>query len=207
MKPHITNRNCSPIRCSILHISDKMGESTVPAIDWQSYVQQLQDTDYIGKDLDAAGPLSIDNIKQDLVESGFLEQAIFPEIAEEIRPELRKICKDYALPSNSDDNTAIHARVYSTLTFHKKKYSDCYCKDPDKTGAVFADCQVLRGGNMDKTYYIALTHDSTVRNLMAGIGVLARFDPSVSKEASTLALLALWDLIRMLAKLENIVLH
>ena len=114
-----------------------------------------------------------------------------------------KICKDYALPSNPDNDTAAQARIYSTLTFYNTKYSDCYCKDPEKTGTVFADCQVLKGGNLDKTYYISLTHECTVKKAMAGIGVLARFDPSVSKEAWTIALLALWDLIRMLAKLEN----
>ena len=50
----------------------------------QSYVQQLQDTEHNGKDHGAAVPVSIDNIKQNLVESGFLEQAIFTEMAEEI---------------------------------------------------------------------------------------------------------------------------
>ena len=96
------------------------------------------------------------------------------------------------------DQNLLHAHLLQL------KESDCYCKDPDKTGLVFADCQVLKGGNLDKTYYIALIHECSVKEAMAGIEVLACFDPSVSKEAATIALLTPWDLIRTLVKLENI---
>ena len=43
-------------------------------------VQQLQDTEHNGKDHDAAASFSIDNFKQDLVESGILSKPSFQKL-------------------------------------------------------------------------------------------------------------------------------
>ena len=173
-----------------------MGKVTNTVQDWNSFVQQIQDNDNQDLCTDLS-QITLSRIKQNLTDSGFLEQAIFPELALEIQPELNKLCREYALPLNLDSSPPTQEHIYNTLCY-------CYCRDTEKTGAVFADCQVLKGGNQDKTHYIALTHETLVRESKTGMTVLLRFDPSTSKEAIIIQCLALWELIRTLAKLENI---
>ena len=185
------------ISCSFF--SESMGEVANTAQDWNSFVQQIQENDSQNVCPDSS-QITLSRIKQNLTDSGFLEQAIFPELALEIQPELNKLCREYALPINLDSSPSI----YNTLCFYNTQEVDCYCRDTEKTGAVFADCQVLKGGNHDKTYYIALTHETLIREHKAGMTVLRRFDPSTSKEAMTILCLTLWELIQTLAKLENI---
>ena len=189
---------------TITIFSDKMGEEPRAELNQlHNFLQHLQDGENLNNGSENA-TITIKSINQDLAELGFLEQAVFPEIAKEIQPELHKICKEYALPTNPGTDSATQAHVFSTLNFHNIKTVDCYCQELELTGAIFADCQVLRGGNLDKTYYIALAHETLTYTGYRGITVMARFDPRTSREAMNIALLILWDIIRLLAKLEGI---
>ena len=176
---HYKSVTYSQFNITCAFFSERMGEAANTAQDWNSFIQQIQENDsqIICPD---SSQLTLSRIKQNLADSGFLEQAILPELALEIQPELNRLCREYALPVNLDSSLSTQAHIFNTLCFYNTQEVDCYCRNTEKTGAVFADCQVLKGGNQDKAFYIALTHETSLKKQKAGMTVLLRFDPSTS---------------------------
>ena len=119
--------------------------------------------------------------------------------------EIIKTCKQETLPTQPDPDNETVVKKFWTLTFPTKEQVECYCLRTIDDSKIKGECTFLAGGTLDRDYYIALAHELSTRiEGHRGIVITARFDPNIKKTSMIVPLLTLWDLYRMLARLEGI---
>ena len=129
-----------------------------------------------------------------------------PEVSAEEKYEaiqsVVNLCLESTLPTFTDLSSETIAKKFLTLSFPARLDVDCYCN----TGKEFGhpECTVLRGGNKDRLFYISLAHKTSELSGKRSLNLFFRFDPSVDKPTMAIEAIQFWDLLRILAKLENI---
>ena len=112
------------------------------------------------------------------------------------------LCLESTLPTFTDLSSETIAKKFLTLSFPPRQEVDCYCNAGKDLG--HPECTVLRGGNKDKLFYISLAHKTSELSGKRSLNLFFRFDPSVDKPTMAIVAIQFWDLLRILAKLENI---
>ncbi len=119
--------------------------------------------------------------------------------------EIIKTCKKESLPTQSDPGNEIVVKKFWTLSFPMEEAVECYCLRTIDDSRIKGECTFLKGGTLDRDYYTALAHELSTRiEGHRGIVITARFDPNIKKTSMAIPLLTIWDLYRMMARLEGI---
>ena len=119
--------------------------------------------------------------------------------------EIITICRSETLPTQTDHDNEIIVKKFWTLNYQENEIVECYCHySTDKT-KIKGECTFLKGGILDGDYYVALAHEltSTLEG-HRGLVITTRHDTSIRKQNMIVPLLAIWDLYRMLARMEGI---
>ena len=112
------------------------------------------------------------------------------------------LCLESTLPTFTDLSSEIIAKKFLTLSFPPRQEVDCYCNAGKDFG--HPECTVLRGGNKDRLFYISLAHKTSELSGKRSLNLFFRLDPSVDKPTMAIVAIQFWDLLCILAKLENI---
>lgn len=90
------------------------------------------------------------------------------------------------------------------MEFSDYKPSNCFCIKENDSG-IKPECSILQGGSRDRDFYTALAHEINIGVPdHRGFTIIYRFDTVISKKGMLIPLLAMWDLFRILAKIEGI---
>ena len=91
-----------------------------------------------------------------------------------------------------------------TIGFSQPTPVPCHCNERQSHGISYPECSVLQGGNKDAGYYVSLAHFLSLSLGKRTLTLSLRFDPSIKSSAMPLLSTTLWDLLRILARIEKI---
>ena len=111
-----------------------------------------------------------------------------------------KLTKIETLPTSENSINETQVKYFHSLEFQFQESVDCYCKTngEDIRGAK-AESTILRGGTLDREFYMALTHEISVEaKIHRGITLLARFDTDILKKNTHVIMLTLLQVTQIL---------
>ena len=143
-------------------------------------------------------------IKRRVKEKDISDKIMKKEMIKDLTEEIINICKSESLPTQNENSAGNSVKHFPTMEFQKIREIKCYCTKEGVHNAK-PECSILKGGAKDMEYYNALAHEiGTGTPEHRGITLTARFDVNINKKSMLIPLMTIWDLYRILAKIEGI---